>query len=341
MFATNVVFEPLIGELFRSGLVMQAAPGNGDFVTPTVMGAGESDYAQRDLRWTKACFGPLVHDREFADHNKQLMQGWLSAWVPRGLAAARTMQPLWSQPDHRPPRFEDSLDHAKNRFAGICHDLGLDDPEGAGPVTTTASARVRRRQRHVVRNCAGMTLMNDQVGEVIAEVMKDKPGVTITYLPSMIRVDGAERIDFVYDEFAEALGEEPGFVHRGRPRGEHVDPLRPDGPRGRPDDHVRQSRGRGRVPRLRPPPWPRRPAEPPARGRRPGACASGRRPVSAGACARPVPPAQKTDRPTHGPGGPHGQGTAIRCRCPTPAAGGRRAARRVGEERRSGPRAAT
>ena len=55
-----------------------------------------------------------------------------------------------------------------------------------------------------------MTLMNDQVGEVIAQVMMDKPGVTITYLPSMIRVDGAERTDYVYDEFAEALGDEPG-----------------------------------------------------------------------------------------------------------------------------------
>jgi propane monooxygenase small subunit len=129
MFVTNVIFEPLIGELFRSGLVMHAAPGNGDFVTPTVMGAGEHDYAQRDLRWTKACFGPLVHDREFADHNRQLMDGWLSAWVPRVLAAARTMQPLWSEPDHRPPRFEDSLDHAKNRFAGILNDLGLETPK--------------------------------------------------------------------------------------------------------------------------------------------------------------------------------------------------------------------
>jgi propane 2-monooxygenase small subunit len=129
MFATNVVFEPLIGELFRSGLVMQAAPGNGDFVTPTVMGAGEYDYAQRDLRWTQACFGPLAQDREFADHNRRLMQGWLSAWVPRCLNAARTLQPLWSQPDARPPRFEDSLDRAKNRFAGIVTDLGLEIPK--------------------------------------------------------------------------------------------------------------------------------------------------------------------------------------------------------------------
>jgi propane monooxygenase small subunit len=108
---------------------MQVAPGNGDFVTPTVVGAGEYDYAQRDLAWSKACFAPLVTDREFAEHNRELMQGWLSHWVPRALNAARTMQPLWSQPDHRAVRFEDSLDHVKNRFAGILTDLGLDTPE--------------------------------------------------------------------------------------------------------------------------------------------------------------------------------------------------------------------
>jgi propane monooxygenase small subunit len=129
IFATNVVFEPLIGELFRSNLVMQSAAGNGDFVTPTVVGAGEYDFAQRDLRWTIACFAPLTEDREFADHNRELMQGWLSKWVPMALDAARKMQPLWSQPDAKPPRFEDSLDKAKNRFAGICSDLGLDVPE--------------------------------------------------------------------------------------------------------------------------------------------------------------------------------------------------------------------
>ena len=129
IFATNIVFEPLIGELFRSGLVMQAAAGNGDYVTPTVVGAGEVDYAQRDLRWSQRCFGPLVQDREFADHNKQVMNGWLSHWVPQALEAARTMQPLWSQPDAKPPRFEDTLDRAKNRFAGILNDLGLETPK--------------------------------------------------------------------------------------------------------------------------------------------------------------------------------------------------------------------
>jgi propane monooxygenase small subunit len=48
-----VVFEPLVGELFRSHLVQHAAPRNGDFVTPTVVGAEEYDYAERDLRYAR------------------------------------------------------------------------------------------------------------------------------------------------------------------------------------------------------------------------------------------------------------------------------------------------
>jgi propane monooxygenase small subunit len=129
IFATNIVFEPLIGELFRSNLVMQSAAGNGDYVTPTVMGAGEYDFDQRDLRWTVACFAPLTQDREFADHNKELFNGWLANWVPQCLEAARAMQPLWSQPDAKPPRFEDALDRVKNRFSGILSDLGLETPK--------------------------------------------------------------------------------------------------------------------------------------------------------------------------------------------------------------------
>jgi propane monooxygenase small subunit len=60
------------------------------------------------------------------------MQGWLSKWVPQALEAARTLQPLWSQPDFKPPRFEDGLDRAKNRFSGIVSDLGLQVPKELG-----------------------------------------------------------------------------------------------------------------------------------------------------------------------------------------------------------------
>jgi len=129
VFAGNVVFQPLVGELFRSHLVQHAAPRNGDFVTPTIVGAEEYDFAERDLRYTRAMFELLTSDREFADQNKSHLQQWLSVWVPRCITAARTLQPLWSQPDAKPPRFEDGLDAAKNRFSEIVSDLGLETPK--------------------------------------------------------------------------------------------------------------------------------------------------------------------------------------------------------------------
>jgi propane monooxygenase coupling protein len=62
-------------------------------------------------------------------------------------------------------------------------------------------------------NMCGVTLMNNQVGVVMAQVMGRHDGVTVTPLPSMIRVDAKNRMDFVYDEISEALGEEPGFFN--------------------------------------------------------------------------------------------------------------------------------
>jgi propane monooxygenase coupling protein len=55
-------------------------------------------------------------------------------------------------------------------------------------------------------NMAGVTLMNNQVGYVVADVMRGKEGVKVTDLPSMIRVDGENKVDFDYEEIAEALG---------------------------------------------------------------------------------------------------------------------------------------
>jgi len=57
-------------------------------------------------------------------------------------------------------------------------------------------------------NKCGVTLMNNQVGGIVAEVMATKDGVTVTNLPSMIRVDAQRRMDFVYAEIDEAAGED-------------------------------------------------------------------------------------------------------------------------------------
>jgi propane monooxygenase coupling protein len=55
-------------------------------------------------------------------------------------------------------------------------------------------------------NRAGITLMNNQVGYVVAQVMDGKPDVVVEDLPSLIRVDGQSKIEFDFAEIAEALG---------------------------------------------------------------------------------------------------------------------------------------
>ncbi|GHG06401.1 MULTISPECIES: propane 2-monooxygenase effector subunit MimD [Amycolatopsis] len=62
-------------------------------------------------------------------------------------------------------------------------------------------------------NMCGFTLMNNQVGAIIAEVMGTKDNVTITPLPSMIRVDATGRMEVVYAEVDEAAGEEEGWFN--------------------------------------------------------------------------------------------------------------------------------
>jgi propane monooxygenase coupling protein len=78
-------------------------------------------------------------------------------------------------------------------------------------VTTFTTAESPYKSDNTSSNRCGVTLMNNQVGVVVAEVMRGKEGVTVMPLPSMIRVDAINRMDFVYDEISEALGEEEGF----------------------------------------------------------------------------------------------------------------------------------
>ncbi len=67
------------------------------------------------------------------------------------------------------------------------------------------------KSNNTASNMCGFTLMNNQVGDVVAKVMSTKPGVRVMHLPSMIRVDATRTMVVDYDEVSEALGEEPGF----------------------------------------------------------------------------------------------------------------------------------
>ena len=62
-------------------------------------------------------------------------------------------------------------------------------------------------------NMCGFTLMNNQVGAIVAQVMGTQDNVTITPLPSMIRVDAVGKMVLDYAEVDEAAGEEEGWFN--------------------------------------------------------------------------------------------------------------------------------
>ena len=54
----------------------------------------------------------------------------------------------------------------------------------------------------------GVTMSDSVEARAIAEFMGTKPGVTITYAPAMIRIDGDGKLVFRMDEISEYLGRE-------------------------------------------------------------------------------------------------------------------------------------
>jgi propane monooxygenase coupling protein len=69
-----------------------------------------------------------------------------------------------------------------------------------------STAEDRFKSDRTSSNRVGVTLMNNQVGYVVAEVMRQHDNVTVEVLPSMIRIDGTGQFEINYEEMAEELG---------------------------------------------------------------------------------------------------------------------------------------
>ena len=126
-FATNLVFEPLVGELFRSGFLMQVAAANDDFITPSVISAAEADY-ERNLANTIDLDLP-AGQRRGARRRTTASCSRAGSTKHGALAdkAAAGLQPIWSQP-HSKPRLASTTRAADIRTSGcgkILGELGL------------------------------------------------------------------------------------------------------------------------------------------------------------------------------------------------------------------------
>jgi propane monooxygenase small subunit len=124
----NLVFEPLVGELFRSGFVMTAAAAHGDFVTPNLVGVAESDF-ERDLAYTKEMVRGLTHDEEYGEENRKLFSRWLAQPLTWCLQAARALEGVWQQAEATPVSFEDSLERARGRVRALLDELEIPTPK--------------------------------------------------------------------------------------------------------------------------------------------------------------------------------------------------------------------
>jgi propane monooxygenase small subunit len=124
-FAVNVIFEPLVAELFRSGFVMQLAAAQNDFMTPSVVSAAEGDY-ERNLANTVELFTMLTHDVAHGDANRQVLVGWAQKHGKLAVDAAARLQPIWSQPRVKVSQFSDALEQSHNRLRAIASEIGFD-----------------------------------------------------------------------------------------------------------------------------------------------------------------------------------------------------------------------
>ena len=77
----------------------------------------------------------------------------------------------------------------------------------------TTTTQNRFESNNTASGMCGFTLMNSQVGVIIANVLTRLDNVTVTHLPSMIRVDGQGRFDTVYADVDEEAGAEEGWFH--------------------------------------------------------------------------------------------------------------------------------
>jgi len=126
--AINFVFEPLVGELFRSGFIMQMAAAHNDFITPSVVSAAEGDYEHNLANCVELVY-MLLNDKDYAQHNKDTIGEWIWKHAKLCEDAAAQLQPIWSQPRVKVMAASEAWEQAKNRFSTILTQCDLPVPD--------------------------------------------------------------------------------------------------------------------------------------------------------------------------------------------------------------------
>src|SRR5919204_796032 len=94
VIAANVCFEPRVGLLIRRELLMRSVRFNGDILTQAL-----SHVAQLEWEWVRGWTVDLVDfllaDGEHGAHNREVLTGWLTEWMPLAEEAAQQLEPVF------------------------------------------------------------------------------------------------------------------------------------------------------------------------------------------------------------------------------------------------------
>jgi propane monooxygenase small subunit len=92
------------------------------------MGVAESDF-DRDLGYTKELLIGLTRDEQYGEENRELFSRWLSEPIAMSLRAAQALAPIWSEAEHSPVSFEDTLTRARERVHEILREIHIPAPK--------------------------------------------------------------------------------------------------------------------------------------------------------------------------------------------------------------------
>ena len=91
--AVNLVIEPILGQFLFNEVIWNPATAHGDTLTPVLLMEAEND-RQRNIAWTASLVTLLLDEGPDRQHNRGLLNGWVSAWLDPTVEAARGLDPI-------------------------------------------------------------------------------------------------------------------------------------------------------------------------------------------------------------------------------------------------------
>jgi methane monooxygenase component A beta chain/propane monooxygenase small subunit len=123
--AVDLVFDPLVGELFGTEFLARNAVRHGDAVTPLILASARAD-TRRHLASTQELVRLLLTDEEHAAANLAVLRGWIERWGAECGAAAAALAGLFALDGITVAEpFAVCRERVDRAWHGLLSDLGL------------------------------------------------------------------------------------------------------------------------------------------------------------------------------------------------------------------------